>query len=78
MFAFSKVGSSREEAKTVTNGYASSEGLVECLNANIWWHFDIYEHDIFHANFVVVHVKESNSIMSWCVGFRTVWHFKHV
>ena len=32
---------------------------VECLNGNIWGHFDIYEHDIFHANCVVVHRKES-------------------
>ena len=58
---------SREVAKTFINGYAGSEGLVECLNANIWGHFDIYEHDIFHANCVVVHKKESKSIMSWCV-----------
>ena len=57
LFACSKVESSREEAKTFTNGYASSEGLVKCLNANIWGHFDIYEHDIFHANSVVVYVK---------------------
>ena len=70
--ACSKVGSSREETKTFINGYAGSEGLVECLNANIWGgggggHFDIYEHDIFHANLKVIHEKESKSIMSRCV-----------
>ena len=30
---------------------------------------------IFHANFVVVHEKESKSIISRCVRVRTVWHF---
>ena len=42
----------------------------KCLNANNCWHFNIYEHDTFHAHWVE-HENKFNNISAWAqdLGF---------